>query len=137
MKLFREQNSHLVFFSQMSGELLSNPRPKSMCYCMHLSKSIPSQTPRKTSKKSNSLGSQKVPHSLLSFLWGKAENKNPNNQARRKPSGKSHIKEKTSQSHEATEIPKAEYFIIALILMQSCKSHKHVRFSADKTELPK
>lgn len=137
MKLFREQNSLLVLFR--TGELLSNLRPKPMCYCMHLSKSIPSQAPKKTSKKSNSLGSKKVPYILLSLLWVKAEKKNPNNQARRKPSGKSHIKEKKSFSiswGNRAGIPKVEYFIITLILMQSWKSHKHARFSADKIELP-
>jgi len=49
------------------------------------------------------------------------------------------IKEKNpSQTHEATEqrFPKAEYFIIVFVLMQSCKCHKHARFSAEKLDLP-
>lgn len=56
------------------GNSFPNPN-QNQVYCTHLSKSVPSQAPRKTSKKSNSLGSQKVSHSLLSLLWLKAEKK--------------------------------------------------------------
>lgn len=37
---------------------------------------------------------------------------------------------------QQSRYPKADYFIIAFILMQSCKSHKHARLNADKIDLP-
>lgn len=107
-------------------------------YLMHLSKSLPNQAPRKTSKKTP-WALRKHYFSVCCLFCGWRQKKNSKQSSQKKPIWLIAHQGKKSFSTpwgNRAEIPKAEYFIIAFVLMQSCKCHKHGRFSADKLDLP-